>query len=91
MKIRWMTWAAADLNRLEEFLRPASPFAAARTVQRLIAAPKLLLQQPRRGERLEAHSPREVRRLLVGAYEIQYEIVGDDIVILRVFHTREDR
>jgi len=32
-----------------------------------------------------------VRRVLVRRYEIRYESSGSDIVILRIFHMREDR
>jgi len=46
---------------------------------------------PRLGEPLEGFSPREVRSLLVNSYEIHYEVAGDEIVIIRVWHTREER
>jgi hypothetical protein len=32
-----------------------------------------------------------VRRILVGDYEIRYEVADTDIIILRIFHVREDR
>ena len=35
--------------------------------------------------------PREVRRLLVGRYEIRYEIQDSTVYILRLWHTREER
>jgi plasmid stabilization system protein ParE len=41
--------------------------------------------------RLPEFAPREVRRVLVGDYEIRYEIAGTDVLVLRIFHTREDR
>ncbi|GMQ84196.1 MAG: hypothetical protein BMS9Abin06_0963 [Gammaproteobacteria bacterium] len=65
--------------------------AAARTVQSLTAAPRRLLEQPRIGERLDEFEPREVRRILVGQYEIRYEIQKSTIYVLRLWHTREDR
>ncbi|MEY4592360.1 MAG: hypothetical protein RIR18_1255 [Pseudomonadota bacterium] len=34
---------------------------------------------------------REVRRLLVGDYEMRYEIQGSAVYILRLWHTRENR
>ncbi|HEX9570679.1 MAG TPA: type II toxin-antitoxin system RelE/ParE family toxin [Burkholderiales bacterium] len=34
---------------------------------------------------------REVRRILIGDYEIRYELAGRDVFVLRIFHTREDR
>ena len=35
--------------------------------------------------------PREVRRLIVGNYEMRYEQTEGGAVILRLWHTREDR
>jgi plasmid stabilization system protein ParE len=29
--------------------------------------------------------------MIVGNYEIRYEVSGNDVRILRIFHTREDR
>ena len=36
-------------------------------------------------------APREARKLLVADYEIRYELTDTDVVILRIFHTREDQ
>lgn len=35
--------------------------------------------------------PREVRRILVGQYEVRYEIRASTIIMLRLWYTREDR
>jgi ParE toxin of type II toxin-antitoxin system, parDE len=43
------------------------------------------------GEKLEAYEPREVRRIIVGQYEMRYEISSGTIIILRLWHSREDR
>ncbi|OHV77971.1 type II toxin-antitoxin system RelE/ParE family toxin [Ensifer sp. LCM 4579] len=91
MELKWTTKAVSDLGRLYDFLAPVNRSAAARTIQSLTAAPKCLLEQPRLGERLEEFEPREVRRILVGHYEIRYEIQQSMIYVLRLWHTREDR
>lgn len=91
MKLKWTNCALSDLARLYEFLSPVNKQAAARAVQALVAAPARLLEHPRMGETLEEFKPRDVRRLLIGRYEIRYENQGDDIYILRIWHTREDR
>ena len=91
MELKWTTKALSDLARLYEFLAPVNKLAAARTVQSLTAAPVSLLQNPRIGERLEEFEPREVRRILVGQYEMRYEIQASTIYMLRLWHTREDR
>ena len=91
MQLKWTSKALADLARLYEFLAPANRSAAARTVQSLTVAPTNLLDNPRIGERLEEFEPREVRRLLVGHYEMRYELQESNIYILRIWHTRENR
>lgn len=91
MKIQWTSKASSDLLRLHEHLRPVAPEAAARVVQQLAQAPDRLLDYPRLGEKLEAFEPREVRRIIVGNYEMRYEIAGGAIVILRLWHCRENR
>jgi plasmid stabilization system protein ParE len=91
MKLEWTTKAVSDLGRLYEFLAPVNRQAAARTVQSLTRAPARLLEQPRIGERLEEFDPREIRRILVGHYELRYEIGQSTIFVLRLWHTREER
>ncbi|HQU17410.1 MAG: plasmid stabilization protein [Chromatiales bacterium 21-64-14] len=91
MKLKWASKALTDLVRLHEFLVPVNPPAAARTVESLSAAPVRLLENPRIGEKLDEFEPREVRRILVGRYEMRYEIQESTVYVLRLWHTREDR
>ena len=91
MELKWTSKALSDLARLYEFLSPVNKLAAARTVQALTRAPIVLLSNPRIGEQLFQFEPREVRRILVGAYEIRYELQDSIIYILRLWHTREER
>jgi plasmid stabilization system protein ParE len=91
VKLSWTSKAVDDLARLHQFLAPASPRTAGRAVQALTTVGERLLAHPRLGERLEAYRPREVRRFLVGSYELRYEVQPGRLVVLRVWHAREDR
>ena len=91
MQLKWTSKALSDVVRLHEFLSPVNAKAAAKVVQALTSAPIKLLRQPRMGEKLDEFEPREVRRLLVGRYELRYEIQDANIYVLRIWHTREDR
>jgi plasmid stabilization system protein ParE len=91
MELKWTSKVLSDLTRLYEFLTAVNKGAAARTVQSLAAAPTSLLANPRIGESLEEFEPREVRRILVGHYDMRYEIQETTIYVLRLWHTREDR
>lgn len=91
MELKWTRKALSDLARLYEFLASVSKPSAAHAVQSLAIAPTHLLANPRIGEKLEEFEPREVRRILVGHYEIRYELQASIIYVLRLWHTREDR
>jgi plasmid stabilization system protein ParE len=91
MSLKWTSKALSDLVRLNEFLASVDPHAAARTLQLLTSGVGRLPQHPRIGEKLEQYEPREVRRVIVGHYEVRYEITSADTYILRLWHTREDR
>ena len=91
MELKWTSKGLSDLARLYDFLAPVNKQAAAKTVQSLAAAPTSLLKHPYLGEKLDAFKPRDVRRILVGHYEIRYEIQQSIIYVLRLWHTREER
>jgi plasmid stabilization system protein ParE len=91
MRIAWTGTALRDLGRLHRFLEPKSPRAAAAIVEKLTAAPDILPMNPRIGAPLTEFNPRDVRRLIVGDYELRYEVTATTIWILRLWHMREDR
>ena len=91
MELQWTNRVLPDLARLHESLTSVNQQAAARTVQALVKAPVRILEHPRIGEKLEDFEPREVRRILVGQYEMRYEIQGSTIYVLLLWHTREER
>ena len=80
-----------DLARLHGFLADANSQAAARAVLVITAAVDRLQDNPRLGLRLEEFHPDEVRRIIVGQYEIRYAIVEDTTYIVRLWSTREER
>lgn len=89
--LHWTASARADLVRLHEFLEPVNPRAATLAVRQLVAGAKRIARRPRLGQRLLEFAPREVRRILIGDYEIRYELTARELFVLRIFHTREDR
>jgi plasmid stabilization system protein ParE len=91
VNVTWTSKAVSDLARLNDFLTPVNRSAAARVLQSLTAAAGRLGERPRIGQKLGRYEPREVRRVIVGRYEIRYEVRAEGVAILRVWHTREDR
>jgi plasmid stabilization system protein ParE len=91
VELRWSGRALADLGRLHALLASVNRAAAMPVMRSLTAAPVRLLDHPRLGERLEEFTPREIRRVIVGHYEVRYEIRTATMTVLRLWHTREDR
>ncbi len=89
--LKWTEKAKSDLERLYDFLAPKNPSAAARTIQALINAPVRLLDFPHLGGKLDEFGSREVRRIILKNYEIRYEVKGQSLYVLRIWHTREER
>ena len=89
--LRWTQSAYADLRRMYDFLEPVDPGAANRAVRLIFGRIERIPAQPRLGERLPRFGSRDVRRVLAAKYEIRYEVTEREVVILRIFHTREDR
>ncbi|GAB1719080.1 MAG: hypothetical protein NTAFB09_08110 [Nitrosospira sp.] len=60
-------------------------------IKQLVAGAERLLTYPQLGVSLEEFAPRDVRYIIVGDYELRYEVTENVIYILRIWHTREDR
>ena len=91
MEVKWTTSAHRDLVRLYEFLAPVNKSAAKKAVKQLVDQAKLLHSHPLLGVELDAYVPRNVRRLLIGEYELRYEVTETVLYVLRLWHTKEDR
>ena len=91
MKLKWTNKALSDLSRLHDFLASVNRPTAVRIIQTLVSAPAKLIEHPRIGEKLDEFNPREVRRIIVGHYELRYEIQASVIYVLRLWHTKENR
>ena len=91
MEVKWTSSAYRDLIRLHDFLAPVNKSAAKKAVKQLVDEAKLLQSHPLLGVELEAYAPRNVRRLVIGDYEVLYEVTETVLYVLRLWHTREDR
>ena len=95
MKLGFSREARNDLVRLRAFISEHDPAAAERTAQRLIRGIERLERHPRLGKRVVASpdqlAPEEIRDWLVTDYVIRYLIAKERIIVLRVWHGREQR
>ena len=92
-RLIWLPEAATDIARLRRFIQPHNPKAARRAAQCIKAAANQLIEFPEIGKPLQDGTER--RELYApfgnGAYVLRYQLKGEDVVILRVWHSREDR
>ncbi len=91
MRLRWSRRALLDLDRLYRFVSEKSKVAAADVYLALWQSPERLLQTPRIGQQIMTLKPHEVRRLIVGNYELRYEVRAEEIRVLRIWSGRENR
>ena len=88
----WSSTARYDLMRLREFIQSENPRSAKRSSEKIIKATKLILDNPAIGTRLEGREDRELYTPFgKNGYILRYQIIDQKIVILKIWHTREDR
>ena len=88
MVIKWTTSAERDLVRIYEFLAITNSNAAIQVIQQLIQGVEEIQSFPQLSVKL---SDFEDRRVIIGNFEIRYELTDKAIYILRLWHFREDR
>ena len=90
--VRLLPGADADLIRLPAFLNVKSVEAAGRAKAAILAGIDSLRELPQRGR----PAPRGGYRELVvpfgrDAYVLRYRIVGDEVIVIAIRHSRERR
>jgi plasmid stabilization system protein ParE len=91
-RVRILPAARGDIARLVAFLKHKSPAAADAAAARISKAILSLDQTPERGRKGSREDLRElVVRFGRDAYIIQYRVEPSDVVVARIFHSREDR
>lgn len=93
MKVVWLRAAQSDIRRLYDFLLEKDPAAAERAVRAIQLGARKLVEFPYVGRRMDDETKR--RELFVpfgaGAYVLRYRIHDDTIVVIRAWHSREER
>jgi plasmid stabilization system protein ParE len=93
-QVKWLPEALADVKRLYEFLCEKSPDAASRAARVILDGAELLKSLPEVGRPMNDDTGR--RELLLsfgaGAFVLRYIWDKEDaVVIIRVWHSKENR
>ena len=93
VKLIWEYGAVEDLEKLRAFIEPHNKKAAFHAAKRILQAANLLLENPYLGRPLEDIP--EFHELVIPfgqrGYVMRYRVEKNNIVILRVWHSRENR
>ncbi len=94
IKIKWLSEALADIERLYAFLHKKNPIAAARAAKAILEGSGFLKSMPDAGRPMEDDTGR--REWFIpfgaGAYVLRYMRDEDDtLVVIRVWHSKESR
>ena len=91
MKLEYTAAAVGDLIRLREFVAIHDPAAAERIAKHLPGGINSLLDHPKQGHPVTyAPEPESIRDLAIGDYIVRYLLLESRILVLRVWHQRED-
>lgn len=93
-KLKWLPEALADVERLHEFLKDIDVQAADQCVEIILKGSRLLKATPHLGRPMpDEQGKRELfMQFGAGAYVLRYRLEDSDtVVIIRVWHSREDR
>lgn len=88
MRVRLSRAASRFLRDEARYLRDRSPAAAARLLERMGEARRLLADFPSLGSLAEEGLVPGTRRLVVGDYVLFYEVSGVTVAILAIRHGR---
>ncbi len=92
MKLIYAPEAVEDLKYLREFIRTKNPIATKRIAKLILAGIDQLRTFPNMGTSVEkAPNPAVVRDLIIGNYLARYLITEQQIIVLRIWHQKEDR
>ena len=92
-KVVWRERAVEDISRLYDFLFEKNEEAAKKAAQVILKGSSLLEDSPKLGRPMADGTER--RELFVpfgsGFYVLRYFLASDVVIIVRVWHGREDR
>jgi plasmid stabilization system protein ParE len=94
-RLSWLPEALADLIRLREFIHVHNPAAAGRAANRIRETVGKLPDNPLIGKSVDDIDDPTLRELFIpfgqGGYWLRYLVREENIIIVRIWHGRENR
>ncbi len=92
MKLEISEKATHDFKRLKKFISIKNPDAANRMALKLAKGIRALLKYPEIGKQVEiATHPEITRDLYLLDYQVRYTYNDNTLLVLRIWHQKEDR
>ncbi|MBL4660170.1 MAG: type II toxin-antitoxin system RelE/ParE family toxin [Alcanivoracaceae bacterium] len=92
MRLEISESATEDFNRLKKFISIKSPIAANRMAKKLAKGIRRLLLYPEIGKEVKnATNPKITRDVFILDYHIRYSYTKNILVVLTIWHQKEDR
>ena len=88
MNLRFSRRAVRDIERLHRFIAEKNPAASKRMQRRLLASIQILLDQPLAGHALDEIP---IREWISDDVIVHYRASEDELLVLRLWHGKEDR
>jgi len=90
MKVRWLSPALAELDRVYEYISQENPKVARHVFTRIRKSTDKLRRFAESGRVGHVQGTRELP--VTGLpYLVVYRVIGETVEVLRVFHTSQDR
>ena len=94
-RLSWLPEALNDLIRLREFIHVHNPAAAGRAANRIRETVGKLPDNPLIGKSVDDINDSTLRELFIpfgqGGYWLRYLVREENIIIVRIWHGRENR
>ena len=85
-RLSWTEEAAESLRDIFDFIAQNRPRTAERTIESIVNKVDSLAASPSSGQRYPYAEGADVHQLTYGHFRIAYELVGDHVIVLGVFH-----
>ncbi|WP_428354228.1 type II toxin-antitoxin system RelE/ParE family toxin [Methyloprofundus sp.] len=92
MKLVWLEKAQYDLRSIEAYYSDiASKEVSAKILQKIVKSAKIFLEQPYLGHLSEKDSNILEWHIPTTFYTLVYQVINDEIQVLRVFHESQNK